>query len=194
MGSILYPISHRLCGAGQDLLDQVGHRNFAAHETDAVFFRLLGHAKALHAGGGQCAAQRFVFPFAHVDTSIGCILHVYSVSYFHIFEKWVLLGGFPTHTPTHNRKKWGGKERVQEQVCAKIPQRKAQERAGKQWLESLDTLRNQQASGSSPLSSSKKIHALAAWIFAYLKGAKIHEQTRVRIPEKRPCFHPHGGL
>ena len=55
-------------------------------------------------------------------------------------------------------------------------------------------IRNQQASGSSPLSSSKKIHALAAWIFAYLKGAKIHEQTRVRIREKRPCFHPHGGL
>ena len=55
-------------------------------------------------------------------------------------------------------------------------------------------IRNQQASGSSPLSSSKKIHALAAWIFAYLKGAKIHERTGVRIPEKRPCFHPYGGL
>ena len=76
----------------------------------------------------------------------------------------------------------------------KLPQRKAHERAENQYFQRLDTLRNQQASGSSPLSSSKKIHALAAWIFAYLKGAKIHEQTRVRIPEKRPCFHPHGGL
>ena len=77
-----------------------------------------------------------VFLFAHADTA----------------KNWALCRG----VLTHNRKKWGGKERAREQVYVKFPQRKACEMAGKRWFERLDTLHNQQVVCSSHISRLQK--------------------------------------
>ncbi len=42
---------------GQDLLYRIGNRDLAAHQTDAVFFCLLGHVDALHASRGKGRAS-----------------------------------------------------------------------------------------------------------------------------------------
>jgi len=86
-----------------------------------------------------------------------------SISHSSAAEKQLLRHGFLTHVPTHNRKKWGGKERTQEQVCAEFPQRKGRERAGKRWFESLDTLRNQQVACSSHVTSSRQAPCPFGW-------------------------------
>ena len=80
-----------------------------------------------------------------------------SLPNFPAFEKRLPGSRFLTPAPTHNRKKWGGKERVREGICLKLPQRKAHERTEKQSLRRLDTLRDQQVRCSRhPTSSSSK--------------------------------------
>ena len=81
------------CRAGQNLHYQIGHRHFAAHEANAVFFRLFCYFKAFHTSRGEGAAQRFIFPFAHVGTSIARVVYS-SLSRFPAFEKWVLRSVF----------------------------------------------------------------------------------------------------
>lgn len=62
---MLYPISHRLCRPGQDLLDQISYRDLTAQQTGTIFFRLFRDRKALHAGGGKGTLQSRVLSFAH---------------------------------------------------------------------------------------------------------------------------------
>ena len=125
-----------------------------------------------------------------VDHRLSLIMALHVVRYFSLKIEFISL--CLTHSLTHNRKKWDGNERSQEQGHADYSQRKAHERLGNQHFFRFDTLRNQQVACSSHVTSSKtKDRSLDRSFFLY--GASAPHRGRQQASAQNSCRLPFPG-